>query len=241
MPIHKGQGANPVDIFRGDDMLMKVYLGDDLVWHRVPYPLYGTMRYYNYFGDDVNFKPKHTPTVTLLDADMNVINSVVVEEGEFVFENRSELRQTKYIRAYLDCPHGGLSATDLLAVHKVANGQEDAIEYWNPKTFLNAIGDVDGDGVITSTDTEGAPSEYSKDTDAQWLYGRLIFSNDPDWFFHDAENNLRDWCFYDRTKGSVFDYETKDSGLLRYRYHKRLDIWVRPYGDVLGNYNIAAL
>jgi hypothetical protein len=91
-------------------------------------------------------------TVELLDAADGVLASTYTDVNgyyEFDFSNPTPnlLLDTEKIRVSTDVPFGGLSATDALAVWKVANGDGDDVDYWTPETFLNNVGNVDGDDI----------------------------------------------------------------------------------------------
>jgi hypothetical protein len=58
----------------------------------------------------------------------------------------------------------------------------------------------------------------------------------------DGSNNVRNWTFYAPEFDANFDYVTENAGTIAYdRTYCELDIMVRPFGDVLGNYNFAML
>ena len=229
--ILKGTSTiDPINIKMKTKQLCKIFCGDKLVWKRTPDELKGYVMYYVHdsIGSD---RAMNNTTVSLLDKDKTLIDSTTINNttGYFEFDNRSDLHKTRYIKIATTIPHGGISSSDALAISIKAN--EDPISYWFPEWFLDRVGDVDGDGSITTDD-------------AIDVSNRNLYPTDPDYYFRDPDDNLLDWVFgvmYDSTddesNGRLFKYDSANSGIVDYRKESELYIIARCYGDILGNYN----
>jgi hypothetical protein len=109
------------------------------------------------------------------------------------------------------------------------------VEYWTPETFLNNVGNVDGDnipGFVPGISVE----------DVIKIIDRLLYPLNPDFYFRDASNNVRNWAYYAPDLDLNFVYAGENAGTLVYdQSYCELNVLARPYGDVLGNYNFASL